>query len=149
MALVMIHTCLLILIIIILHLLKACTSASCNVIIKRHSRSVDPTKHCCGRCKSKLIEVEVQDNVSKVGYNIKKTRKASPYALFVKEQTSNVRQRLAKERKCGSNEVSQADVMKECGRLWRSEKMARGKENDGLEGMADKLTGMSLNASSP
>ena len=60
-----------------------------------------------------------------------------------------MRQRLAKERKCGSNEVSQADVMKECGRLWRSEKMARVKENDDLEGMADKLTGMSLNASSP
>ena len=89
---------------------------------------------------------------SKVGYTPKK-RKTSAYALFVKEQTPLVRQRLASERKCRSNEVSQADVMKECGRLWRSEKAKGDKgsslEDDGFEMMADKLHGMSLNATSP
>jgi hypothetical protein len=118
------------------------------VVIKRHSRSVDINKHCCGRCKSKLIEIEVpgsNKDSSKVGYTPKK-RKTSAYALFVKEQTPLIRQRLG-------NEVSQADVMKECGRLWRSEK-ARSKtgsslEDDGFEIMAKKLHGMTLNTTSP
>lgn len=120
-------------------------------MIKRHSRSVDPNKHCCGRCKNKLIEIEVpgsSKDVSKAGYTPKK-RKTSEYALFVKEQTPRVRSSLAKERACRPNEVSQADVMKECGRLWRSEKDKRSRasqEDDGLEMMANKLGGMSLNA---
>ncbi|KAL7486699.1 hypothetical protein ACHAW6_012297, partial [Cyclotella cf. meneghiniana] len=132
----------------------ACTSTTCNVVIKRHSRSVDPSKHCCGRCQSKLIEIEVSRNnndTAKVGYTPKQARKTSEYALFVKEQTPHVRQRLANERQCSTGEVSQAEVMKECGKMWHSQKSGMGKESvdDGLETMADKLTGMSLNADSP
>ena len=67
----------------------------------------------------------------------KKARKtSSDYALFVTAKTPNVQiRRLIK-----SNEVSQADVMKECGMLWRSEK-ERNKpiSLDGLEVIADKL----------
>ena len=87
-------------------------------------------------------------DISKAGYTPKQ-RKTSQYALFVKEQTPHVRSSLAKARACRPNEVSQADVMKECGRLWRSEKNKRSRgsqEGDGLEIMAKKLSGMSLNA---
>ena len=122
------------------------------MVIKRHSRSVDVNKHCCGRCKSKLIEIEVSDSSgSAAGYTPKKARKTSEYALFVKHQTSRVRQCLASERKCKPNEVSQADVMKECGRLWRDEKDARNKASvkvsDDIDMMAGRLTGLSLNRS--
>lgn len=117
---------------------------------------MDPSKHCCGRCESKLIEIKVPTSstgTSKVNYSPKKARKTSEYALFVKEQTPHVRQRLATERKCSTREVSQADVMKECGKMWRSQKSVKGQGSelldDGLETMADKLTGMSLNAYSP
>ena len=115
---------------------------------------MDPSKHCCGRCQSKLIEIEVSRNnndTAKVGYTPKQARKTSEYALFVKEQTPHVRQRLANERQCSTGEVSQAEVMKECGKMWHSQKSGMGKESvdDGLETMADKLTGMSLNADSP
>jgi len=115
---------------------------------------VDPSKHCCGRCKSKLIEIEVPRNnkdTSKVGYTPKQARKTSEYALFVKEQTPHVRQRLANERQCSTSEVSQAEVMKECGKMWRSQKSVKSTDSldDGLETMADKLTGMSLKADSP
>lgn len=114
---------------------------------------MDPNKHCCGRCKSKLIEIEVpgsNKDSSKVGYT-PKTRKTSTYALFVKEQTTQVRQRLANERNCTTNEVSQADVMKECGRLWRSKKelKADNSTDDVFEMMANKLDGLSLETGCP
>ncbi|KAL3802064.1 hypothetical protein HJC23_010820 [Cyclotella cryptica] len=131
----------------------ACTSTTCNVVIKRHSRSVDPSKHCCGRCKSKLIEIEVPSNntdKTNVGYTPKMARKPSDYALFLKEQTPHVRQRLANERNCKTSEISQADVMKECGKLWRSQKSEKVQDlDDGLKAMADKLTGLYLKADSP
>ncbi len=117
------------------------------VIIKRHSRSVDPTKHCCGRCKGKLVEIEVPgskgDTATGASYTKKKARKTSDFAIFVKQQTSDVRNRLAREHSCSSKEVAQSDVMKECGKLWRSRKSA---SNVGLEleSMEDQLASMAL-----
>ena len=64
----------------------------------------------------------------------------SEYALFVKSESAKVRKRLAKERSCTAKQVSQADVMKECGKLWRMKK----EEKDGLEYMADNLVNMTL-----
>ena len=64
----------------------------------------------------------------------------SEYALFVKYESAKVRKRLAKERSCTAKQVSQADVMKECGKLWRRKK----EEKDGLEYMADKLVNLTL-----
>lgn len=135
--------------------MKACTASNCNVVIKRHSRSVSTEKQCCGRCKSKLIEIEVPGSnadTAKAGYTPKRERKeTSGFALFVKNQSSDVRKRLAKD---SPNGVSQADVMKECGKLWRQQKAGcNGKENpsmgDALQDMANKLVSMSLNGVSP
>jgi len=132
------------------------------VVIKRHSRSVNPNKQCCGRCQGKLIEIEVPgskgDTASKTGgYTAKKERKASEYALFVKSQSAEVKKSLARERMCTPKQISQADVMKECGRLWRKRKEeaslsksssdgSESVEKDGLlEMMADRLESMTLN----
>eukprot|EP00804_Cyclotella_cryptica_P008646 CCRYP_007585-RA/>CCRYP_007585-RA protein AED:0.27 eAED:0.27 QI:0/0/0/1/0/0/2/0/106 len=85
---------------------KACTSRTCNVVMKKHSRSVD--------------QIEVPSNntdKSNIGYTPKMARKPSDYALFLKEQTPHVRQRLANERNCNTSEILQANVMKECGKL--------------------------------
>lgn len=69
----------------------------------------------------------------------------SEYALFVKSESAKVRKRLAKERSCTEKQVSQADVMKECGKLWRMKKeKALASEKDGLEYMADKLVNLTL-----
>ena len=125
----------------------ACTGANCNVVIKRHSRSVDVTKQCCGRCKGKLIEIEVpgsKGDVAKGKHTPKKARKASAYSLFVKSESANVRKRLAKERSCTPKSVSQADVMKEVGRLWRIKKEKNeNKEDSGLD-LTNKLVNMTL-----
>ena len=126
----------------------ACTAFNCNVVIKRHSRSVDPNKHCCGRCKGKLIEIEVPGSTDKKSsYTPKKERKASPFALFVKSESAGVRKSLAMTRSCSPKEISQSDVMKECGKMWRSRKASLngGVEKDGLDSMAAKLVDMTLN----
>ncbi len=103
----------------------ACTNAKCNVVIKRHSRSIDPNKQCCGRCTNKLIEIEVPrkgQDISNNTFTPKKQRKTSEYALFVKKHSASIREKLAKERSCRPKEVSQADVMKECGAEWQRRK---------------------------
>ncbi|EEC47745.1 predicted protein, partial [Phaeodactylum tricornutum CCAP 1055/1] len=58
----------------------ACTTPKCGVIIRRHSRSVDPFKQVCGRCKGALMEIEVPDELP------------SAYNIFVKEKSQRVRQ---------------------------------------------------------
>jgi hypothetical protein len=117
------------------------------VVIKRHSRSVDPTKHCCGRCKGKLVEIEVpgskRDTATGASYTEKKARKTSDFALFVKQQTSDVRNHLARELSCSPKDVAQSDVMKECGKLWRSRKSASNARLE-LESLKDQLASMAL-----
>jgi len=71
----------------------------------------------------------------------KKARKASAYSLFVKSESANVRKKLAKERSCTLKSVSQADVMKEVGRLWRMKK--ENKDDGGLD-LTNRLVNMTL-----
>lgn len=103
----------------------ACTNSKCNVVIKRHSRSVDTNKHCCGRCKSKLIQIEVPAKDGQAGdnaYTPKKARRTTRYQLFVKSNSKSVRERLARERSCSAKDIGLAAVSKECGRLWQIKK---------------------------
>ncbi len=105
----------------------ACTNENCDFIIQRHSRSVDVSRHCCGKCAEKLIEVEVPDPQSlkqKQGafvFTPKQKRKASGFSLFVKEHSNLVRNQLQQRTK-GTEKVTQQDIMKECARLWRQKK---------------------------
>lgn len=100
-----------------------CTNTMCGAVIKRHSRSVDPKRHCCGSCsKGKLIEIEVpgsKKDVSTVSHTPKKKRAPTGFSLFVQQNSKSVRARLVAKR--GSS-VTQPDVMKECGRIWREQK---------------------------
>ena len=56
----------------------ACTTEGCPVTYQRHSRSVDPDRHRCGKCKGKLIEIEIRGSSKDVsntnGYTPKKKR---------------------------------------------------------------------------
>ena len=56
-----------------------CTN--CHVEFKRHSKSVDPKRHTCGACKSKLIQTRP----------IPRTAPPSQYQLFVKERFKAVK----------------------------------------------------------
>lgn len=101
----------------------ACSTSGCKFLVQRHSRSVDLKRQCCGRCRGRLIEVDVPDHSSR--NNVQKTPKKrappSGYNLFVKEHSKLVREQLAKRQK-GKGKVSQADVMKECARRWQEKK---------------------------
>eukprot|EP00978_Attheya_sp_CCMP212_P016613 scaffold43696_cov48-Attheya_sp.AAC.2 len=113
----------------------ACATPNCGVVIKRHSRSLDINRKCCGRCQGKLVEIEVPgssaDNKSKNSWDHtpKKKRAPSGFSLFIKEHSKSVRQRLEEEQaRSGGTKVTQPEVMKECGRLWREQQQNPSKD---------------------
>ena len=106
----------------------ACQTPKCEVVIQRHSRSVDTARHVCGRCKGKLIEIDAPQKGAKKSDIIKTPKKKvllSGYNLFVKQTSRDVRERLTRERKqedLNEPKVTQSDVLKECARLWKQTK---------------------------
>lgn len=102
---------------------QACSKPGCPFLVKRQSRSVDVEKHCCGRCKGRLVEVNAK--TATTSRTEKKRSSPSGYNLFVKEQSKVIREKLmAVQRSEGQKnpKVSQSDVMKECARLWQQKK---------------------------
>jgi predicted SprT family Zn-dependent metalloprotease len=112
----------------------ACTTPKCGAVIKRHSRSVDVVKQCCGRCKGKLIEIEVPgENGSSVTERTpRKKAPLSEYNRFVKQHSKQVKDELVKERvRQGLPlKVSQPDVLKELGRRWKEHKQGASSANE-------------------
>lgn len=100
----------------------ACQNNQCGVIIQRHSRSVDVNKHVCGKCRNRLMEIEVPTGTRSSSFEPTPRKKAplSDYNRFIKESSSSVRERLAFASPAGV--VTQSDVMKECARLWNERK---------------------------
>jgi predicted SprT family Zn-dependent metalloprotease len=111
-----------------------CTNTvSCGEIYRRHSPSIDVTKHICSRCKSSLKEVDAKSVHGKkhvrsesgmenpdLAYKTKTKVPPSAYNLFVREMSGAVRTRLRAEANGNpGSTVSQSDVLKECARLWR------------------------------
>ena len=97
----------------------ACTNSDCRIIIKRYSNSVNVDRHVCGKCKSKLIEIEVNSKDPSVIVP-KKKREASGFSLYVQQNSSLVRARLEAESDGGK--IEQKEVMKELGIMWRRSK---------------------------
>ena len=91
----------------------ACMSSSCESVVQRHSRSINVEKHACPLCRSNLVEI------ARNGNDTTKRRKRTPsaYNQFVRDNFSNVQQRLLQRN--GGVAVPLADVIKECGQLWR------------------------------
>lgn len=42
-----------------------CASPSCGLEYKRHSRSIDPTRHSCGKCSGRLIQVKPSPRIGR------------------------------------------------------------------------------------
>ena len=95
-----------------------CQNSNCGCIYKRHSRSIDITKHACGKCRGRLMEVDATVN----GSTAKIRKPPSAYNQFVKQHAASVRQRIEKENRNENGRVTQQDVMKECARLWKDAK---------------------------
>ncbi|KAJ4381445.1 hypothetical protein N0V85_008674, partial [Neurospora sp. IMI 360204] len=115
----------------------------CGTEYKRHSKSVDPSRHRCGVCKGVLRQVKpaprgqgqgqhVSDTTGVDGegtqkgmgtnkIQVEKAKTSSEYQVFVKEQM-----RVVKGQKPG---LAFGEVMKEVAERWKVEKARREKKN--------------------
>lgn len=103
----------------------SCTTPGCKFLVRRHSRSVDLQRHCCGRCRGRLVEVDASTLQSTSGPTPKKRAPPSGYNLFVKEHSKAIRERLINVQKAKgirNPTIAQAEVLKECARRWKSKK---------------------------
>ena len=76
-----------------------------------------------------------------LGYTPKKKRPPSAFSLFIQKHSSQVRLKLEAER--SGKSVSQTEVMKECGRLWKLEKAEE--EESKLDDIVGDIGKMSIN----
>ncbi|KAL8875672.1 MAG: hypothetical protein Q9198_005999 [Flavoplaca austrocitrina] len=77
--------------------------SKCGTAYKRHSKSIDPTRHSCGKCHEKLLQVKPTPRGNGKGI--------SDYQKFVKEHFA----RLKRERP----EMNMGEVMTALGREYR------------------------------
>ena len=94
-----------------------CTN--CSTEFKRHSKSIDPLKHQCGSCKSKLVQTKPVPRANAV---------VNEYQLFVKENMKKV-----KEQNPGS---PQKQIMTMVGKMYQEYKASK------LGAMEEKVDGI-------
>ena len=105
----------------------SCTTEKCGALFQRQSKSIDVNTQVCGKCKGRLVEINVpQKGASKatVDRTPKKKKPLSGYALFVKENSAKVRKRMELDRLINGSTmaISQPEVMKACAQLWHEKK---------------------------
>jgi len=69
------------------------------------------------------MEIEVPGSakdVATIGFTPKKKRQVSGFSLFVQANSAEVRATL--QAQSDGRKISQTEVMKECGKLWREQK---------------------------
>lgn len=116
----------------------ACTSPTCGLEYKRHSKSIDPARHSCGSCKNRLIQVQPVPRKGQA------EGKKSEYQDFVKEEQARVRLENPGARF--------GEIMAILGREFRESKKAvgvreadaKGEADDGLDSVARKLDFLTL-----
>ncbi|KAF2704241.1 hypothetical protein K504DRAFT_538229 [Pleomassaria siparia CBS 279.74] len=89
----------------------------CAYEFKRHSKSVDPERHSCGRCKGRLVQIKPVPRAVKTGVDGKPKEK-SEYQVFVKANFGRVKEGM--EKKGLSTQMGK--VMEEVAREYREEK---------------------------
>ncbi|TKA44329.1 hypothetical protein B0A54_05072 [Friedmanniomyces endolithicus] len=85
--------------------------SDCGAEFKRHSKSIDPKRHTCGTCRSKLLQIKPVPR--------KGNGEGAPtgYAAYVKKHFADVKAALPAG-------ASQKEVMEAVGRRYRAEKAA-------------------------
>jgi len=113
--------------------------SGCSVLYQRHSKSVDPSRHQCGSCKGRLVQIKpaprggsksangTVDGTAGDGGAGKAGKALSEYQLFVKENM-----KLIKKENPGS---PQKEIMGEVGRRYREFKAAKSTLGSGGTGM--------------
>lgn len=69
-----------------------CSSPSCGIEYKRHSKSIDPVRHSCGACKGKLVQIQPAPRNGKLGETDGNGGAAlSAYQAYVKSNCARIR----------------------------------------------------------
>jgi len=91
---------------------------TCGYEFKRHSKSVDPGKHSCGRCKGLLVQTKPTPRVGKEGAAGK-----SEYQVFIKSNFARVKTEMGGR----GEDVQMGRVMEVVAREYREKKAGGGK----------------------
>ncbi|KAH7095278.1 SprT-like family-domain-containing protein [Paraphoma chrysanthemicola] len=111
---------------------------SCGYEFKRHSKSVDTSRHSCGRCKGKLVQTKpTPRNVGNAAVGKDGKREKSEYQVFVKTNFSLVKKRLQEE----GQDAQMGKVMEAVAREYR-EMQAQKTQNVG--GLEEALEGLKI-----
>jgi len=95
--------------------------AVCGYEFKRHSKSVDPIRHSCGRCKGKLVQTKPTPRGQTVSKDGKK--EGGEYQTFVKANFGRVKKEMVER----GEDVQMGKVMEAVAREYR-EKKAKDKQ---------------------
>jgi predicted SprT family Zn-dependent metalloprotease len=98
---------------------------NCGLEFKRHSKSIDPSRHQCGVCKSKLVQTKPVPRGKGAG--------VGEYQVFVKENM-----RIVKEENPGS---PQKDIMGLVGKKYQEYKASKLKEKSVESVSVDEVVG--------
>jgi predicted SprT family Zn-dependent metalloprotease len=114
---------------------------SCGYEFKRHSKSVDPARHSCGKCKGKLAQTKPTPRGVGAGTAVGKDgkREKSEYQVFVKANFARVKKELEAEGK----DAQMGKVMEAVAKQYRERKgtgsSSKGKEIIDLEAALDDM----------
>ncbi|KAI4668707.1 uncharacterized protein J4E78_002535 [Alternaria triticimaculans] len=113
---------------------------SCGYEFKRHSKSVDPARHSCGKCKGKLAQTKPTPRGVGAGAAVGKDgrREKSEYQIFVKANFARVK----KELEAAGKDAQMGKVMEAVAKQYRERKGAgssKGKEIIDLEAALDDM----------
>lgn len=105
----------------------------CGYEHKRHSKSIDPARHRCGKCRSELRQVKPVPRAKQEGDG---PRKVSEYQVFMKEQMRLIRAENPK--------TPQKDIMKIVASRWAAQrsKSSTPAPDDSAEEVAKGLSGL-------
>ncbi|KAJ4348354.1 uncharacterized protein N0V89_009728 [Didymosphaeria variabile] len=103
---------------------------ACGYEFKRHSKSVDPVRHSCGRCKGLLVQTKPCPRGGAVDKDGKK--QSGEYQVFVKENFSRVKKEMDRR----GEETAMGKVMAAVAKDYKKMKAAKAKE---VESQVDDL----------
>ena len=114
---------------------------SCGYEFKRHSKSVDPARHSCGKCKGKLAQTKPTPRVG-AGVTVGKDgkREKSEYQVFVKANFARVKKELEAEGK----DAQMGKVMEAVAKEYRERKSTSGGKGKEIIDLEAALDGMKI-----
>ncbi|KAF3033812.1 hypothetical protein E8E12_003273 [Didymella heteroderae] len=111
----------------------------CGYEFKRHSRSVDTSRHSCGKCKGRLVQTKPAPRGGKAIDGGEK--KKSEYQIFVKENFKRVKSEMAAQ----GLDTQMGKVMEVVAREYREKKELEKKEGEKVvDGLDEALEGLKL-----